>query len=112
MTACSRCATWSARGVPGYLEQALSAGQTLGYDPRLHSPEALERLRAAATRAGAALKPVADNPLDQAWGAARPAQPAALVVPQPLDYAGEASSAKRGAHRRRSDPGGRGGGRC
>jgi len=82
-------------GVPGYLEERLSAGQTVGYDPRLHSPSALEGLRAAATRAGAALKPVADNPLDQAWGAARPAQPAALVVPHPLEYSGEASSAKR-----------------
>ena len=83
------------KGVPGYLEEALGAGQTVGYDPRLHSPEALERLRAAATKAGAALKPVADNPLDQAWGAARPAQPTAAVVPHPLEYAGEASSAKR-----------------
>jgi Xaa-Pro aminopeptidase len=82
-------------GVPGYLEQALTAGQTLGYDPRLHSPDALNQLRASAAKAGAALKPVADNPLDQAWGAARPAQPQASVVPQPLDYAGEASSAKR-----------------
>jgi len=82
-------------GVPGYLEQSLRAGQTLGYDPRLHSPEALERLRAAAAKAGAALKAVAANPLDQAWGVARPAQPTASVVPQPLDYAGEASSAKR-----------------
>src|SRR5450755_3495037 len=71
-------------GVSGYLEQALAAGQTVGYDPRLHSPEALERLRAAADKAGAALKPVAANPLDQAWGAARPAQPTAQVVPHPL----------------------------
>jgi Xaa-Pro aminopeptidase len=82
-------------GVPAYLEQAAGAGQTIGYDPRLHSPEALERLRAAAARAGAALKPVADNPLDQAWGAARPAQPIAAVVPHPLDYAGETSTDKR-----------------
>src|SRR5476649_1237670 len=33
-------------GVPAYLETVLSAGQTVGYDPRLHSPDALERLRA------------------------------------------------------------------
>ena len=82
-------------GVPAYLEDVLSAGQTVGYDPRLHSPEALERLRAAAAKAGAALKPVDANPLDEAWGAQRPAQPKAAVVPHPLEFAGEASSAKR-----------------
>jgi len=82
-------------GVPAYLETALGKGQTVGYDPRLHSPEALDRLRAAAAKAGAALKPVDDNPLDAAWGAERPAQPKAPVSPHPLEYAGEASSAKR-----------------
>jgi Xaa-Pro aminopeptidase len=82
-------------GVPAYLEQAARAGQAIGYDPRLHSPDGLERLRAAAAKAGAELKPVAANPLDQAWGEARPAQPAAPVVPHPLEYAGEDSAAKR-----------------
>ena len=82
-------------GVPAYLETALGQGQTVGYDPRLHSPEALDRLRAAAAKAGAALKPVDDNPLDAAWGAERPAQPKAPVSPHALEYAGEASSAKR-----------------
>jgi Xaa-Pro aminopeptidase len=82
-------------GVPAYLESALATGQTVGYDPRLHSPDALERLSAAAARAGAALKAVAANPLDQAWGAARPAQPAATVTPHPLEFAGESSTAKR-----------------
>ena len=82
-------------GVPAYLGEAARSGWTIGYDARLHSPDALERLRAAAAKAGAALKPVEINPLDQAWGAARPPQPVAAVVPQPLEYAGESSSAKR-----------------
>jgi Xaa-Pro aminopeptidase len=82
-------------GVPAYLEAALSPGQVLGYDPRLHSPDALDRLRTAAQKAGAMLKPVAANPLDEAWGKARPAQPQARVAPHPLDYAGEDSAAKR-----------------
>ena len=59
-------------GVPAYLETATAEGQLIGYDPRLHSPDALERLKVAAAKAGAALKPVAANPLDEAWGAARP----------------------------------------
>jgi Xaa-Pro aminopeptidase len=82
-------------GVPAYLETATGKGQLIGYDPRLHSPDALERLKAAAAKAGAALKPVAANPLDEAWGAARPSQPTAPVVPHVLEYAGEESSAKR-----------------
>ncbi|HLI65117.1 MAG TPA: aminopeptidase P family protein [Caulobacteraceae bacterium] len=82
-------------GVPAYLESALGEGQTVGYDPRLHSPDALERLNAAAAKAGARLTPVSPNPLDEAWGKARPAQPAAAVVPHTLEFAGEASADKR-----------------
>ncbi len=82
-------------GVPGYLQEAAEPGWKIGYDPRLHSPEALDKLKAAATKAGAKLEPVAANPLDEAWGAQRPAQPRAEVVPHPLAYAGEDSAAKR-----------------
>lgn len=81
-------------GVPAYLETA-SKGAVIGYDARLHSPQALDGLKAAAAKAGAALKPVAINPIDEAWGAERPAQPAAPVVPQPVRYAGEESASKR-----------------
>ncbi len=82
-------------GGPAYLERAAKAGWTIGYDARLHSPDALERLRAAVAKAGATLKAVETNPLDEAWGEARPGQPRAAVVPHPLAYAGEASDAKR-----------------
>lgn len=81
-------------GVPAYLETA-SPGAVIGYDPRLHSPDALHHLRSAAEKAGASLKPVAPNPLDAAWGADRPAQPTAPIVPHPLAFAGEDSPAKR-----------------
>jgi len=82
-------------GVPAYLETAAGQGQTIGYDPRLHSPDALAHLKAAAAKAGAELRPVTPNPLDKAWGEARPPQPVAPVAPHPLEYAGEESSAKR-----------------
>ena len=82
-------------GVPAYLESAAGKGQAIGYDPRLHSPDGLARVRAAVEKAGAELKPVEQNPLDAAWGAKRPAQPQAPVLPHPLDYAGEESAAKR-----------------
>ncbi|HEX3699277.1 MAG TPA: aminopeptidase P family protein [Phenylobacterium sp.] len=82
-------------GVPAYLESAPQKGARIGYDPRLHSPDALDRLRTAAAKAGAELRPVSQNPIDQAWGAQRPPQPTAPVVPHPLEYAGEESAAKR-----------------
>jgi Xaa-Pro aminopeptidase len=81
-------------GVPAYLESA-EKGAVIGYDARLHSPAALDGLKAAAHRAGAVLKPVAANPVDEAWGEARPAQPMAPIVPHHVEYAGEESSSKR-----------------
>jgi len=82
-------------GAPAYLEKAARSGQVVGYDPRLHSPDALGALKTAAERAGATLKPVTPNPIDEAWAAERPAQPQGAVVPHPLAYAGEDSAAKR-----------------
>jgi Xaa-Pro aminopeptidase len=81
-------------GVPAYLERAPS-GAVIGYDPRLHSPDALATLKRAAAKAGAVLKPVDSNPVDAAWGEARPAQPQAPVVPHEDRYSGESSAAKR-----------------
>ncbi|MES2862057.1 MAG: aminopeptidase P family protein [Pseudomonadota bacterium] len=81
-------------GVPAYLERAPS-GAVIGYDPRLHSPDALASLKRAAAKAGAALKPVDSNPVDAAWADARPAQPTAPVVPHEDRYAGESSASKR-----------------
>ena len=76
-------------GVPAYIETATGRGQKIGYDPRLHSPDALAHLRIAAAKAGAELTPVNDNPLDQAWGQARPAQPTAPVAPHAAEFSGE-----------------------
>lgn len=81
-------------GVPAYLERA-PKGAVIGYDPRLHSPDALATLRRAAAKAGAELKPVEANPVDLAWADERPAQPAAPVVPQEDRYTGETSASKR-----------------
>jgi Xaa-Pro aminopeptidase len=81
-------------GVPAFLEANAKPGQVIGYDARLHSPDALKRLSTAAEKAGATLRPVEANPVDAAWKK-RPAQPAALVTPYPLEYAGEDSPTKR-----------------
>lgn len=75
---------------------ACPRGSVIGYDARLISPDSLARLATAAAGSGVTLKSLSPNPLDVAWGAARPAQPQAMIVPQPLDYAGVASADKRG----------------
>jgi len=81
-------------GLAAWLEKA-PKGAVIGYDPRLHSPDALASLERAARKAGAALRPVESNPIDEAWGADRPDQPAAPVVPHEDRHAGETSASKR-----------------
>ena len=81
-------------GLARWLE-TVPAGSVIGYDPRLHSPDALASLRLAVSKVGAELRPVDPNPLDLAWGDQRPEQPAAPVVPHEDGYTGESSASKR-----------------
>ena len=80
--------------LPDWLEGA-PAGSVIGYDPRLHSPDALSVLRRAVLKAGGELRAVDANPLDLAWGDDRPAQPSAPVAPHEDRYAGESHADKR-----------------
>ncbi len=77
-----------------WLEDNLEAGSKLGFDPRLHSEQQVERLRAAAEKAGGEIVAVEDNPIDALW-AGRPAPPLAPITAHPLAYAGRASRDKR-----------------
>ncbi len=77
-----------------WLETALAAGAVLGYDPWLHTPHEVARFRAAAEKAGASLRELADNPLDRAWPG-QPAAPLAPVVAHPERFAGEDAQSKR-----------------
>lgn len=72
----------------------LKAGERLGFDPWLHSPNQAATLRRACEKAGAELAAVADNPIDALW-AERPAPPLSPMLPHPLALAGEASVDKR-----------------
>src|ERR1700759_1924977 len=78
----------------GWLAKQSLSGQKIGYDPRLVSPDALDRLTDAAKKAGAELIATEPNPIDAAW-ADRPAEPTAAVVGHDLAYTGESSSSKR-----------------
>jgi len=81
-------------GLNDWLSAQVKSGQVIGYDARLHSPDALKGLRAAVARAGGELKAVDGNPIDLAW-LDRPAQPQAPVVPHPEEFAGESAASKR-----------------
>jgi Xaa-Pro aminopeptidase len=68
--------------------KANAAGQRIGYDPWLVSPETLKRFT------GVDLVPLDANPVDAVWPD-RPAAPMAPALPHPVAYAGEESAAKR-----------------
>ncbi len=77
-----------------WIEANLPTGGRLGLDPWLHSRDQVQRLAAAAERAGGSLQLVEQNPVDAAW-VEQPAPPQAPVRPHPLEFAGRASTDKR-----------------
>jgi Xaa-Pro aminopeptidase len=77
-----------------WLASAAKKGDAIGYDPWLHTPQDVERLKAAVERAGAALRAVTKNPLDQVWEG-RPAAPLAPVFTQSDAFTGESAADKR-----------------
>jgi Xaa-Pro aminopeptidase len=81
-------------GAFGWLARQGMAGKKIGYDPKLMSPDALDRLVDAAGKAGATLVVTDTNPIDTAWQD-RPGEPMFAVVPHETKYAGETSSSKR-----------------
>ncbi|KQT60181.1 X-Pro aminopeptidase [Methylobacterium sp. Leaf456] len=72
-----------------WLGAHLTAGQTLAYDPWLHTPDGVARLERAAAKAGASLRAVEQNLVDAVW-AGRPRPPAGRVAAHPEALAGEA----------------------
>ncbi|KCZ87406.1 aminopeptidase P family protein [Hyphomonas jannaschiana] len=90
---------WERQAIPepgafGWLAKQKLSGKTVGYDPRLMSPNDVTLLQAAARKAGATLVSVDENPIDKAW-ADRPPQPMAEVAPYHVKYAGVAHDEKR-----------------
>ncbi|MDP7123371.1 MAG: aminopeptidase P family N-terminal domain-containing protein, partial [Alphaproteobacteria bacterium] len=77
-----------------WLAKHIKKSATVGYDPRLHTPEFLVKFEKACARAGASLVACEDNPLDAVWRD-QPSPPAARVVPHDLAFAGKNSADKR-----------------
>ncbi len=81
-------------GVAGWLKAHAPEGARIGYDPKLSSPDAVEKLSEAAAARSAALVALEANPIDAAW-TDRPPLPKAAVAPHPLERAGESHADKR-----------------
>jgi len=80
-------------GVAAWLSEQ-AAGLNIGYDPKLHSPDSLARLRNAVASVGGTLSPLSTNPIDTAWQD-RPAAPKAPLTVQPKRLAGRGHEDKR-----------------
>ncbi|MGI9383559.1 MAG: aminopeptidase P family N-terminal domain-containing protein, partial [Methyloligellaceae bacterium] len=76
-----------------WLADVLEKGDALGYDPRLHSIKAIERLETALEPTGATLVAQDSNPVDAIWDD-QPPPPTEPVVPHPIELAGVAASEK------------------
>jgi Xaa-Pro aminopeptidase len=77
-----------------WIEANLKPGESLGYDPRLHTLGEVARYRAAAEKAGGGLVALDSNAVDTVW-TDRPPPPTAPVVPHDIRFAGEAAAGKR-----------------
>ena len=69
------------------------AGKVLGYDPMLHAPAAIARLKKHCRKAGVKLRALKENPVDAIWED-RPPPPLGPVIAHPLGYAGRKSTEK------------------
>jgi Xaa-Pro aminopeptidase len=76
-----------------WISQNMGPGDKLGYDPRLHTPDAVSRFSAACKKAGAELVALNSNPIDSIWRE-RPQPPLGMVTQQKGRYAGESAAAK------------------
>jgi Xaa-Pro aminopeptidase len=81
-------------GITAWLAENTTKGAKIGFDPRLHSPDALAKLKKAVASAGGELISLATNPIDQAW-TDRPPAPKAKLTIQPVDLAGQTHDQKR-----------------
>ena len=79
--------------VDDWLADNTPKGAAIGFDPALHTPEAVERFGRAAARAGARLVAVEANPIDAIW-TDRPQPAPAQAVLHDASFAGESAADK------------------
>ncbi len=76
-----------------WLERTLKKGDTLGFDPWLHTVEGAEKLTRACANAGATSVPIEPNPIDALWQD-RPAASLGAVTLHNIRFSGEAAETK------------------
>jgi Xaa-Pro aminopeptidase len=76
-----------------WIARNLKAGDRLGYDPRLHTPDSVSRFSLACRKAQAQLIGVDANPIDTIWKD-RPPPPLGVITLHKLRFAGESAAAK------------------
>ena len=76
-----------------WIEKNLGPGDSLGYDPWLHTVEGAEKLAKACAAAGATLVPIEPNPIDAIW-IERPPPPLGAVTLHGVRFAGEEATTK------------------
>lgn len=81
-------------GMANWLRANVTPGQVIGFDPRLHSPAALRKIRDSVKLAGGETRSLAVNPIDRAWDN-RPPVPLTAVTIQTLSLAGKSHAEKR-----------------
>ena len=81
-------------GMTQWLSENVKEDQTIGFDPKLFTPDNLAKIHRSVTAKGGKLKALQTNPIDTAWED-RPAAPLAPVTIQPLELAGKPHSEKR-----------------
>jgi len=78
----------------GWAKDNVASGGRIGFDPRLHRPAEIKRLRKPLAKLGVTLAPIEPNLVDLIWRD-RPALPMGPVTTYPVEFAGESSAAKR-----------------
>ena len=66
----------------------------VGFDPWLHSANAVEELTKAVADKRIKLKPLASNPVDRVWGEARPGPPRGPSLPHRVEICRQAGGAE------------------
>lgn len=80
--------------VSEWLASSLKNGQVVGLDPAVHPASFVAELRSKLGGGGCDVRCLEENPVDEAWGAARPPLPCAPVRQHPEHLAGLAASEK------------------
>ena len=80
--------------VEKWLAKHVSEGQSVGFDPWLHTLAQVRKLRTALEEKGASLTSLSTNPVDAVWGE-QPPTPISPVRIQAMEHAGQSSSDKR-----------------